>query len=186
MPRASTSGPRDRPLGKRGRRDRGGVRTSIVSLATLAALIVLVVVTLVKSLTPPENAASPTTDRMADAAARAPGQDVTAIRGTITLAPDLAGRMRDGSVLFIVARKAAGPPFAVKRIAAPRFPLVYRIGAEDVMMAGEAFGGEVRVSARVSQTGIAGPAQPGDLEGEHGTSVQVGARNVDVVIARVR
>jgi len=186
VPRASTGGPRDQPLGRFGGQNRGGVRTSIVSLATLAALAVLVVVTLIKSLTPPENASSPITERRADAGSRTPGQDVSEIRGTITMAPELAGRMREGSVLFIIARKAAGAPFAVKRIIAPRLPVTYHIGAEDVMMAGQAFDGEVRVSARVSQTGSAGPPQPGDLEGEHATPVQVGARNVDVVIARVR
>jgi len=35
------------------------------------------------------------------------------------------------------------------------------------MMAGSAFDGEVRVSARLSRTGAAGPVQPGDLEGEY-------------------
>jgi hypothetical protein len=186
VPRASTSGPRDQPLGKGKYRNCGGVRTSILSLAALAVLAVLVVVTLTKSLTPPENAPSPTIDRMPDAAVRPPGQDVSDIRGTITMAPELAGRVREGSVLFIIARKAAGPPFAVKRITAPRFPFRYRIGSEDVMMAGNAFDGEVRVSARVSQTGSAGPPQTGDLEGEHGATVRVGADNVDMVIARVR
>jgi cytochrome c-type biogenesis protein CcmH len=184
VPRASLGGPREQPLRRGGRR--GGVRTSILSLATLAALAVLIIVTLVKSLTPPDNAAPPTTNRMPDAAARASGQEAAEIRGIITIVPELAGRMRNGSVLFIVARKGAGPPFAVKRVLAPRFPLAYRLDAEDVMMAGEAFEGEIRVSARVSQTGSAGPPQPGDLEGEYGTPVNVGARNVDVVIAHVR
>jgi hypothetical protein len=89
-----------------------------------------------------------------------------AISGTLAIAPDLAGRVRDTAVVFIIARRPSGPLFAVKRIAPPRFPLAYRIGPEDVMMAGEAFDGEARVSARVSQTGSAGPPQPGDLEGE--------------------
>jgi len=141
---------------------------------TLAALAVLVVVTLIKSLTPPESASLATT-------AGAPE-----IRGTITLAPELAGRIDEGAVLFVIARKASGPPFAVKRIAAPRFPLVYRLGAEDVMMAGQAFDGEMQMSARVSRTGSAGPPQPGDLEGEHASSVRVAARQVDIVIARIR
>jgi cytochrome c-type biogenesis protein CcmH len=141
---------------------------------------------LVKSLTPPENAASPTTDRAPDVGSRASSQDASEIRGTIAVTPELAGRVREGSVLFIVARKGAGPPFAVKRFLAPRFPVAYRIGAEDVMMAGQAFDGEVWVSARVSQSGSAGPPQPGDLEGERASPVRVGARNADIVIARVR
>jgi hypothetical protein len=38
----------------------------------------------------------------------------------------------------------------------------------------------------LSRTGTAGPALPGDLDGEHATPVRVGARNVDIVISRVR
>jgi hypothetical protein len=101
-------------------------------------------------------------------------------------APELAGKVQDTAALFLILRKVSGPPFAVKRFASPRFPLDYRIGAADVMMAGSPFEGEVRVSARVSQSGSAGPAQPGDLEGEHAASVQVGAQRVTVTIARVR
>jgi cytochrome c-type biogenesis protein CcmH len=63
--------------------------------------------------------------------------------------------------------------------------LDYRIGAADVMMAGSPFEGEVRVSARVSQSGSAGPAQPGDLEGEYAVPVKVGAERVNLTIARV-
>ena len=53
-------------------------------------------------------------------------------------------------------------------------------------MAGSTFDGEVRVSARLSRTGTAGPALMGDLEGEHAALVRVGARNVDIVISRER
>jgi hypothetical protein len=88
-------------------------------------------------------------------------------------------------VLFIVARKAAGPPFAVKRIVSPRLPLAYRLGAEDLMMAGSSFEGEVRISARLARLGTSGPPQPGDLEGEHRPG-PVGARNVNITIVRVR
>jgi hypothetical protein len=102
------------------------------------------------------------------------------------MARDLTGRIQDAAVLFIIARNAAGPPFAVKRIVSPRFPLTYRIGPEDVMMAGSPFEGEVRVSARLSRTGNAGPPEAGDLEGEHASPVPVGSRNVDILISRVR
>lgn len=186
VPRAGTSNLQGGPLGSVRYGKRGGVRTWMLSLATLAALAILVVVTLIKSLAPPAGAPPPTTGGGLGDSARAVPQDRPDILGTITLAPKLAGRLQEGSVLFVIARKSTGPPFAVKRIAAPRFPLSYRLGAEDVMMAGQAFDGEMRVSARVSQTGTAGPPQPGDLEGEHVASVRVGARHVDVVIDRVR
>ena len=160
---------------------RGRVRTAVLSLITLLALAAIVVVVLVRSLSPPETAA-PT----ATAAGPPEASEGSSISGTVILAPELAGKVREASVVFLIVRKASGPPYAVKRFPSPRFPLDYRIGAADVMMAGSPFEGEVRVSARVSQSGSAGPAQPGDLEGEHAAPVQVGARNVNVTIARVR
>ncbi|MBI2454912.1 MAG: hypothetical protein HYV46_02100 [candidate division NC10 bacterium] len=54
------------------------------------------------------------------------------------------------------------------------------------MTAGTPFEGEVSVSARLSRRGAAGPAERGDLEGEHSGRVAVGARGVDIVIAHVR
>jgi cytochrome c-type biogenesis protein CcmH len=54
------------------------------------------------------------------------------------------------------------------------------------MVAGTPFQGEVSVSARVSKGGSAGPAQPGDLEGEYPGRVTVGAHDVNIVISRLR
>jgi cytochrome c-type biogenesis protein CcmH len=170
--------------GKRG--CRGGVRTSVLSVLTLVALAAVVVIVLARSLGPPEQASPPGAQSSPETSQRAPASDRPEISGTITVARDLTGRVQDGSVLFVIAHKAAGPPFAVQRIVSPRFPLAYRLGPEDLMMAGSAFEGEVRVSARLSRTGSAGPAQPGDLEGEHAGPVRVEARNVDIAISRVR
>jgi len=170
--------------GKRG--CRGGVRTSVLSVLTLAALAAVVVIVLARSLGPPEQASPPGAQYSPEKSQRAPASDRPEITGTITVVRDLTGRVQDGSVLFVIAHKAAGPPFAVQRIVSPRFPLVYRLGPEDLMMAGAVFEGEVRVSARLSRTGNAGPAQPGDLEGDLAEPVRVGARNVDIAISRVR
>lgn len=165
---------------------RGGVRTSVLSVLALVALAVAVVIVLTRSLSPPEQASPSNAQSPSETSRRTPAADGPEITGTITMAQDLTGRVQDGSVLFVIAHKGAGPPFAVQRIVSPRFPLAYRLGPEDVMMAGSAFDGEVRVSARLSRTGSAGPAQPGDLEGDHAAPVQVGARNVDIVISRMR
>jgi cytochrome c-type biogenesis protein CcmH len=163
----------------------GRVRTVVLSLVTLVTLTAIIVIVLMRSLSPPEN-----TPRETGAGPGGPPAPAasggSSISGTVTLAPALAGKVQDTAVLFLILRKASGPPFAGKRFASPRFPLDYRIGAADVMMAGSRFEGEVRVSARVSQSGSAGPAQPGDLEGEHAAPVQVGAQRVNVTIARVR
>ena len=158
---------------------RGSIRTSVVSIIALLVLSAAIVVVLLKSLTPPEAPPVATADSTTSAPA-------PAVSGSVTIAPELAGRIQDSAVLFIIARKSSGPPFAVKRIAPIRLPAAYRIGPEDVMMAGQSFDGDIRISARVSQTGSAGPPQPGDLEGDHAAPVRSGARNVDVVIARVR
>jgi cytochrome c-type biogenesis protein CcmH len=165
---------------------RGGVRTSVLSVVTLVALAAVVVIVLARSLGPPEKASPPGVQSSPETSQRAPASDGPEITGTITVARDLTRRVQEGSVLFVIAHKAAGLPFAVKRIVSPRFPLAYRLGPEDLMMAGSAFEGEIRVSARLSRTGNAGPAQPGDLEGEHAEPVRVGARNVDIAISRVR
>jgi cytochrome c-type biogenesis protein CcmH len=165
---------------------RGRVRTAVVSLITLLALTAIVVVVLVRSLSPPETAAPTATAAGSGGPAAPEASERSSISGPVILAPELAGKVWEASVVFLIVRKASGPPFAVKRFPSPRFPLAYRVGAADVMMAGSPFEGEVRVSARVSQSGSAGPAQPGDLEGEHAAPVQVGARNVNVTIARVR
>ena len=169
-----------------GRGPRGGVRTSLLSLTALVAIAAVVVIVLARSLAPPEQAPTAGAGTSSGTSQGAPASDRLEIAGTITVAPDLTGRIQDGSVLFVIARKAAGPPFAVKRIVSPRFPLAYRLGPEDVMMAGSTFDGEVRVSARLSRTGTAGPALAGDLDGEHAAPVRVGARNVDIVISRER
>lgn len=163
----------------------GRVRTVVLSLVTLVTLTAIIVIVLMRSLSPPENAPRETGAGPGGPPAPA-ASGGSSISGTVTLAPALAGKVQDTAVLFLILRKASGPPFAVKRFASPRFPLDYRIGAADVMMAGSRFEGEVRVSARVSQSGSAGPAQPGDLEGEHAAPVQVGAQRVNVTIARVR
>jgi cytochrome c-type biogenesis protein CcmH len=150
------------------------------------ALAAVVVIVLARSLTPPENASSLGSGSSLDASRRASAPARPEISGTISIARDLTGRIQDGSVLFVIARKAAGPPFAVKRIVSPQFPVTYRIGPEDVMMAGSPFEGEVHMSARLSRTGTAGPPEAGDLEGEHPAPVAVGSRNVDILISRVR
>lgn len=90
------------------------------------------------------------------------------VEGVVTVAPALAKEVKDTDVLFIIARaQQAGPPSAVKRIANPKFPLKFVIGAEDAMMPGiPGFedGTPLTLAARLSKTGDAMPAR-GDLEG---------------------
>jgi hypothetical protein len=162
----------------------GGVRTSIFSLAALLVLASVAIIVLFRSLSPPEDAATRGSEGVVGAAQRASAPNGAEIRGTVTIATNLLAQVRDGWVLSIIARKGPGPPFAVKRVPTPHFPVPYRIGAEDVMLAGSPFEGEVRMSARVSRTGSAGPPRAGDLEGEHPVPVRVGAQDADIQISR--
>jgi cytochrome c-type biogenesis protein CcmH len=153
---------------------RRGIRTVVLSAVALVGLAALAVSVLWNSLGTPEGTASGggsatqsarTGSGLSPSAAEGP-----AIAGTISVAPERRGRVSDSDTLFIIARKGAGgigPPFAVKRITGPHFPLEYRLGPGDVMMAGTAFEGDVHLSVRLSKSGAAGPGEPGDLEGEY-------------------
>jgi cytochrome c-type biogenesis protein CcmH len=160
------------------------VALSVLALVALAGIAIGV---LWSSISPPAGSA-PGSGPAAGTSGRQSGaaRDGATLGGTISVAPELRGRLAAGDTLFIILRKGPGPPFAVKRIGGPQFPVRYQMGPEDVMMAGTPFEGQVTVSARVSKTGGAGPAERGDLEGEHPGPVTVGARAVDIVISRVR
>jgi cytochrome c-type biogenesis protein CcmH len=168
----------------------GGVRTSVLSAVALLALAAIVLFVLSRSLGPPEEASQrPQAGSNASSGGASLPSDSSGgptIIGTISVSQELTGSIPRKAVLFVIAHKGAGAPFAVQRIVDPRFPLRYRLGPDDVMMAGAPFEGEVRLSARISRTGSAGPAQPGDLEGERPTPVLVGARDADIVISRPR
>lgn len=187
-PRPSGPGDPAAPPGDEGRRRRG-IRTAILSAVGVLALAAIAVGVLLISLGPPEGTA-PDVRQGAETGGRGPGAGPSgtggpAIAGTITVAPELRGRLGEARVLFIIARRGPGPPFAVKRIPDPRFPLAYLLGPEDVMIKGTPFEGEVNLTARLSLAGGGGPAQPGDLEGAHPGQVAIGQRGVDILINRV-
>lgn len=174
----------EQPLGMGRRR---GVRTAAMSVLALVALAGLAIGVLWTSVAPPEGSAPVSgipAGRIGRDSSAGPGG--TAIGGTISVAPELRGRLAAGDTLFVILRKGPGPPFAVKRIVGPQFPVRYQVGPEDVMMAGTPFEGQVTVSARLSRAGGAGPPQPGDLEGDHPGPVTVGVGGVDILISRIR
>jgi hypothetical protein len=105
------------------------------------------------------------------------------IRGTLRLASELEGAQPSGAVLFLIARTAeAGPPLAVKRIEAPRFPLDFEIGPADRMLASVPFAGAMQLSARLDADGNATSRTPGDLMGIAGQAVSPGASGVEIVL----
>ncbi len=100
-------------------------------------------------------------------ASPAPAATGGAIAGTITLAPEVAGKVPDGAVLFLIARtRPAGPPLAVRRIPAPRFPLDFSIGPDDRMIKAMPFSGAIQLTARIDADANAMSRTAGDLFGD--------------------
>lgn len=129
----------------------------------------------------PNNASS-----VAARSAAAPAAD-TAIRGTVTIAGELAGKVAPTDTLFIFAKAAGGPPMpvAVMRTRAGAWPVQFKLDDSSAMVEGMALSHFARVNivARVSRLDNATP-QPGDVEG-HVEDIAPGSREVHVVLDRV-
>ena len=81
----------------------------------------------------------------------------------ITLELDPSARTRTG-VIYVIARAAgvtAGPPIAVKRVEAARFPLTVDLSSADSMM-GQPLPARMRIEARLDSDGDAATRTPSD------------------------
>ena len=111
------------------------------------------------------------------------------ITGKISIDSKLKANVDGQASLFIIARPSdtgKGPPLAVKKIDRPVFPLSYSLGAENVMMQGMPFTGNVTITARLDKDGNPTTRQPGDLTGDYkGNPVAVGSKNIDIVLDQV-
>ena len=106
------------------------------------------------------------------------------IRGVIRVAPALAEKAKGKAAIFIIARgKQPGPPLAVMRILNPSFPLEFTMSEQNVMLQGVAFAGEVSLIAKLDGDGKVG-TQAGDIFGGARGPVQVGARDVEIILAQ--
>jgi hypothetical protein len=118
----------------------------------------------------------------ATAAAR-PAADAQPIRGVIRVSPELAGRMPQGAVLFLIARVGAGgPPLAVQRIMGPSFPHEFSIGPDDRMIKARPFSGAIQLTARLDLDGNAMSRSPGDLQGSARAAHAPGDSGVEIVL----
>jgi hypothetical protein len=109
-----------------------------------------------------------------------------AVRGTITIAPDLAGRVPAGAILFLIARRGeSGPPLAVQRVPDPKLPFEFSLGPEDRMIEQMPFAGPLTLSARLDADGNAMTRLPGDLQGVAQGTYEPGATGVAIVIDQV-
>ncbi len=90
------------------------------------------------------------------------------LRIAVSVAPELAARVRPESVLFVAAREKGipGPPLAARRLAAGQLPTTIVLSDADAVMAGRNLSsvGEVQVTARVAFGGTA-TTVTGDLLG---------------------
>jgi cytochrome c-type biogenesis protein CcmH len=112
-------------------------------------------------------------------------QGTGVIAGHVTIAPELASKVSPTDVLFVIVRRpgSAPRPLAAKRIDHPQFPAAFEITNKDMMIEGSELRGMVDVIARLDKDGMAGPAQPGDLEGRFDKNPTLpGATNVEIVI----
>jgi hypothetical protein len=131
----------------------------------------------------PPAAATGATSAATGATSAATGATSAAIEGTLELAPDLAGRVPPGAVLFVIARTApTGPPLAVVRVASRSFPVRFSIGPDDRMIQSMPFAGEIQLSAYVDADGNAVTRSPGDLQGTTETPNAPGDRGVRLLI----
>jgi cytochrome c-type biogenesis protein CcmH len=128
------------------------------------------------------NATAPTARGAAPVAAAA-----AAVTGTVSLAAGFEGKVPAGAILFVIARRGqgGGPPLAVKRIEAPRFPLGFSLGPDDRMIQAMPFEGPLQLSARLDTDGNAMTREPGDLQGAAQGMHAVGASGVAIVIDQV-
>jgi cytochrome c-type biogenesis protein CcmH len=120
------------------------------------------------------------------AAPGAPGPEMARVRINIKLAPTLKLGGKGEAPLFVFVRdpRAAGPPLAVKRLAA-HFPQTVELSSADAMLAGHGMqiGQDVEIVARLSGSG--GPiARSGDPFGSVPYHVAA-TGSVDVVIDRL-
>lgn len=131
---------------------------------------------------PPPMAAAADRPERPGPSASTPGAG--AFTGTVDVGPAV-GSPPSGT-LFIIARIAGapdrGPPIAVKRVDAPRFPLQFTIGPGDLMQPGLPFEGPFDVRARLDTDGNAMTKSPGDLVTSRATPATPGAMEVRLVL----
>ena len=122
------------------------------------------------------------------AAPAQPTGQAHAIRGTVTMAPSLAGKGSSTDTLFVFAREVSGPPMPVAIVRATKKDLPFTFQLDDStspMPSRKLSGaGTVVIVARLSKSGQAMP-QSGDLEGTS-QPVKSGEDGITVVIDRER
>ena len=115
---------------------------------------------------------------------QAPGTEAeAALHGTVRLRSGGETPLPPDAVLFLIARSpAGGPPVAVRRFAAPRFPLAFHLGPEHRMIASLPFEGPFALSARLDADGNASTRQTVDLAGSAAGLHRAGDAGIEIWI----
>ena len=89
------------------------------------------------------------------------------ISGVLRLDDKTKAKVADGDTIFLVVRSAEnpGPPLAVKKLTASKFPLPFALDGRDAMVAGTKMSGKVIVQVRIDKDGDAMTKNPGDITG---------------------
>jgi hypothetical protein len=113
------------------------------------------------------------------------------IQGAVRISPQLESKVAPTAALYVIARPngtTGGPPLAVKRLSQPfAFPIEFSISAKDAMLPDAPFSGKISVTARLSQSGAAVPANAGDLEGTAKPNpIEPGNTKVEITLDKIR
>ena len=107
---------------------------------------------------------------------------------SVSIAPEMQGKVKDNDVVFIFARASNGPPFplAATRVSVADLPLEITLNDSMAMIPDQTISSveEVVVTARISKAGTP-VAQPGDLTSEGILSLTTDQAAVTLVIDRV-
>ena len=133
---------------------------------------------------------SPPTPGSSEVETVAPPPDPRAsISGTITLPPQRRKDVAKSDIVYIIARRAGGPPgpgsmLGVQKHPVGEFPMPFTLSGRDAMVPGTPFEGNVDISVRLDKDGDAMTRRKGDLLGEV-KGVKVGAAGVPIPLDTV-
>jgi cytochrome c-type biogenesis protein CcmH len=117
----------------------------------------------------------------------APASSTVAVRGTVSIDSKLAGRVAPGATLFIYAKAAdsPGPPLAVLRMSAAKWPVRFTLDDTLAMMPARRLSSfdRVIVEARISRSGQAIPT-PGDFYGKSAVLRPAEGKKLELVISQ--
>ena len=105
------------------------------------------------------------------------------ITGTVKLAE--GAKLKGQGTLFVIARpknQVGGPPLAVVRIQNPALPIGFTMSQKSVMIPTNVFEGELRLSAKWSQSGSPMAVSEGDLLTGEDLIVQAGQQNIELLL----